>query len=359
MFFVILVVLILATLRKDPNSHEMRQTHTQELKGVAILMVIFGHVGYFLAKDSRFLYPLSVAAGVGLNIFLFLSGYGITSSALKAKLSIRAFYTKRLLGLYVPLWLMLTCVLILFFVLLRVTFPIGTIIRSYVGFFPRADIFIDINSPLWYFTFIVFYYLLFPLVFFKRYPLVSALLVLGISLFIVNLKLPVTVDLQRLYKLHTLAFPLGMMAAPLVNYNNIIKLKTKFQTLTEVTKKLIYLLRYVILCLLVYIVCYTAINSGVGESVAREQLVSLVTAGGIILLMLFKRIQSKILIIIGIYSYEIYLIHWPLMYRFDVLYKFLPAGIATAVYIVILIFLGMLFHKICEVLIKKFNPIRS
>jgi len=39
---------------------------TQELKGLAILSIVFAHIAYMLVSDSRFLYPLSVAAGVGV-----------------------------------------------------------------------------------------------------------------------------------------------------------------------------------------------------------------------------------------------------------------------------------------------------
>src|SRR3989344_1884092 len=77
-----LVFFILITSRKEAHPYEIDQEHTNQLKGLAILMVIFSHIGYFLDSSDKFLYPLSVAGGVGVNIFLLLSGFGLTSSAL-------------------------------------------------------------------------------------------------------------------------------------------------------------------------------------------------------------------------------------------------------------------------------------
>src|SRR5690348_6614939 len=83
----ILIALLIATLMLSARRIEcgdlLTITATQELKGVAILAVVFGHIGYFLVDDNRFLFPLSVGAGVGVNIFLFLSGYGLTLGLLK------------------------------------------------------------------------------------------------------------------------------------------------------------------------------------------------------------------------------------------------------------------------------------
>ena len=72
-FTVALTEAILLSLKKS-SGEIMSISQTNQLKGVAILMVIFSHAGYFLSTDTRFLYPLSVAGGVGVNLFLFLSG---------------------------------------------------------------------------------------------------------------------------------------------------------------------------------------------------------------------------------------------------------------------------------------------
>src|SRR3989338_9912847 len=101
-FSLLLAAGILLLLKKS-TAGTMTTTQTNQLKGLAILMVIFSHVGYFLSTDTRFLYPLSVAGGVGVNLFLFLSGFGLTASSLKNKLPVWSFYKKRLSKIFWPM----------------------------------------------------------------------------------------------------------------------------------------------------------------------------------------------------------------------------------------------------------------
>jgi len=82
-FIVIFVFAILLSLRKKKSEGFFPISITNELKGVAILTVIFGHIGYFLVSDNRFLFPLSTISGVGVDLLLFLSGYGFVVSAIK------------------------------------------------------------------------------------------------------------------------------------------------------------------------------------------------------------------------------------------------------------------------------------
>ena len=213
LFITFLVAITILTAKKDSGPHEMNHSHTDELKGVAILMVIFSHIGYFLFSDHKFLYPLSVAGGVGVNIFLFLSGFGLTKSEINLKKPLLSFYFKRLRNIFIPMWFVLIPVLILDAVILGRTYNFTIVAQSILGFFPNSDLDSAVNSPLWYFSLILFYYLLFPLVYLKKNPMLSALAVFVIGLVMVSIKLPVSVDVLKLYKLHIIAFPLGMVFA--------------------------------------------------------------------------------------------------------------------------------------------------
>jgi hypothetical protein len=57
LFELLLGAVIIFSLRLKKNSN-LSPGVSSELKGVAILAVIFGHVGYYLSSDTRFLYPL-------------------------------------------------------------------------------------------------------------------------------------------------------------------------------------------------------------------------------------------------------------------------------------------------------------
>ena len=333
-FSILFFVAIFVTVRRRHVDFEISVSLSNELKGVAILMIILAHTGYALSVNTRFLFPLSIFAGVGVNLFLFLSGFGLTKSALKTKLPCLKFYKKRFTNIYLPMWIVVSILLILDLVLLNRTYPLSEIINSYFGYFPVADIYTNLNSPLWYFSFIVFYYLIFPLLFSRKFPLLSIAVVILISLFVVKLTLPVSPDVLNLYKLHTIAFPMGMLFA--VYSSKIV----------DIINNLKPLVRFLMILTLTYIFVYTAINSGVGKGSMTEQKLSLITTSALVLIFILKKFQSRFLILIGIYSYEIYLIQWPIMYRHDFLYKFLPASLATFAYILSFIFLAYLLKKI-------------
>lgn len=338
-FIVIFLPVILLTLRKKTGGF-FDVSLTGELKGFAMLAIIFSHIGYFLISGQNFLYPLSILAGVGVNIFLFVSGFGLTFSALKKEQSIIGFYKKRLEKLLIPFWITLIIFFIADLFILNRYYSLNYIVQSFFGFFPRADLFIDIDSPLWYFTAILFYYLIFPLVFIKRFPIISAILIYILSLELLNINLPINKDVINIYKLHIVAFPLGIVLSyffykfPVIEKLNTSKFK------------------WFLLPFLLGIFLYYSIHSGVGEKPLIEQSISIVTLICLLLIFIIKNFKIIFLEIFGLYSYEIYLIHWPILSRYDFFYKYLPGSIATVLYISL--FLGVAF-----VLTKLINQVEN
>jgi peptidoglycan/LPS O-acetylase OafA/YrhL len=352
LFVSFLIFLTVFFSKKDLNPHEMNHSHTQELKGVAILMVIFSHVGYFLFSDHRFLFPLSVAGGVGVNIFLFLSGFGLTSSEIKSKKTVMSFYSKRLKNIFIPMWLVLTLTLIADRYLLGRTYNLITLIQNYFGFFPNSDLDTAINSPLWYFSLILYFYLIFPFIYRKNKPVFSILGVLLLGYVFMNLKLPVTKDVFKLYELHYLSFPLGMIFA----YINKEKPFSKFRDYlvsVHLSSRAIYFILYSFIILLTGLFAYLSINSGVGEGIRIEQTASIFTVLSLVLIFLLKNVQSNFLILLGTYSYEIYLIQWPLLYRYDFIYKHTAPFLGTILYIFFFLFIGFILSKITKLFIKS------
>ena len=330
---------------------------TNELKGFAILAVIFSHIGYFLSTDTRFLFPWSIIAGVGVDIFLFLSGYGLAISSSTKDLPPLKFYKKRLIKLFVPLWLIVGAFLLLDLFLLQRVYPTAEIITSFLGIFPSADIFLNLNSPLWYFTLILFYYLIFPWVFDRKRPLTSAALLITISYFVSQIKLPVNESVLHLYKLHYLAFGLGVLFAAGFFRISFFKkfIPTKLEKILYRVSHLKNWDRLLALAGLIALVAYFSIHSGWSEKTIIAQSISLLTALALILIFLIKKTEFKALTILGIYSYEIYLIHWPIMYRYDIFYKFLPAAIATVLYLILFVGLGWLLSKLQKTIFKKIS----
>ena len=347
---VILFTTLLFTLKRRKKDDPIFPTNiTQEIKGFAILTIVFGHIGYFLDTQDKFLYPLSIASGIGVNLFLFLSGYGLTLSSLKKKLSMLDFFKKRLGRLFISMWIVLGILLFLDWSILSVIYERKTIIQNLLGFFPDADIYTSVNSVLWYFTFILFYYLTFSLfTLSKKLLMISPLAIFIISDYLLTHELPFRInpDVLNLYELHVYAFPLGIAIALLPTYIKLIpKLSNLFSRVVMWLKTHNRFLNVIILSVLAYIFIYTSINSGIGEGIETEQKISTISTFSILLFFILKRFNTKFLEILGIFSYEIYLIHWPLIYRYDLLYKYLPASIATVVYLLVLLGLSWCLQK--------------
>ncbi len=355
-FIAIFLIAILASIKRKDHQEFFSPQVSQELKGLAILMIIFGHIGYFLANDHSFLFPLSISAGVGVNLFLFLSGYGLATSALRQPISIKKFYQKRLPKLFIPLWLILALFLLLDYFILHQTYSWHYIVRSALGWFPSADISTDLNSPLWYFSLILFYYLLFPLIFSQNNYWFSAFIIYAVSYILLRYDSSHFINVIQLYKVHLLAFPLGVLVAGFYfrrnRFDKSIKKIKEFLHPQSKDKKIIY---YIVSLVLLFIVGYTAYRSHVGDQPLKEQLTSLVTLLAILLIFLIKKINLKLFSLFGLYSYEIYLLHWPILYRYDLFYKYTPAWVATILYLILFLVIAWLLKKASALFIYKKN----
>jgi len=347
LFTSFLIAGIIISSKKDTSPHGLNHSRSNELKGLAVLMVIFSHIGYFLFTDHRFLFPLSIAAGVGVNIFLFLSGFGLTSSEIGSNKSIFVFYKKRLKAIYIPMWLVLGLILLLDYFLLKKSYDLTAVFYSFVGFFPVADIYKSLNSPLWYFSLILFYYLIFPLIYRRNRLLLSVVGVLLISLVVMKFNLPVAKDVLKLYQLHYLSFPIGMFFAYLKFKGFGVLMRERLKNLFPNTF-VRDLVRYISIALLLFVFSYTAINSGIGKSLMIEQSISIITMLSITLIFILKDTRSELLSIIGVYSYEIYLIQWPILYRYDFIYKHVPAFLGTILYLGLFILIAFVLNRISK-----------
>lgn len=337
-FAVVLGIIVLCTVRRKKWGELFPLETTNELKGFAILTILLGHIAYARLQHQTFLFPLSVFAGMGVDLFLFLSGFGLACSALKTQLTRTDFYKKRLGKIFFSLWVVLILFFVIDFFALHKTYPFREMISSFFGFFPHADLTQNINSPLWYITFILFYYLAFPWVFNKNRPVLSSVGLYILTWLLLQLTLPVNPSVKHLYELHAFAFPLGVAFAA------FLPRLSRF-----VSQKKSPIISLLVICATVLLL-YFGIHSGVGKEVWLEQGISLLLVFFVLVIFILKQFEFRFLSLLGTYSHEIYLLHWPIMSRYDFLYTVLPAGVATVLYVGIFLCVGFSFSWI----LKKF-----
>ncbi|MFZ4632030.1 MAG: acyltransferase family protein [Patescibacteria group bacterium] len=343
-FFLILII----SIKPRKIGEWVSLNLSTELKGLAIIMVVLSHIGYFLVSDTRFLWPLSIAAGIGVDLFLLLSGFGLAASQLKNYLKPLDFYKKRLIKLFVPLWLVLVVFFGLNFISIKTDYSWMYVIQSFLGIFPKANLYWDINSPLWYLTFLLGYYLIFPLVYSKKAPWAPALILAFIPYLLIYFWKPEFFNnILHMYKIHYLAFPLGVLLAWLVTKLPSAEILEKW---SKGWKAISY---YLVLIIALAIFIYSNINSGIDGTPLKHQLMSLVGVFSILIVFILKKIEFKALYWVGVFSYEIYLWHWPIMYHYDFLYRFMPSGIATILYLIFFVGLGWVVNKVTDLILNK------
>jgi len=343
-FSVLFGLAILFSLRRRKDNQIFPISTTLELKGLAILFIIFSHIGYTLADDDRFLRPLSNLAGVGVAMFLLTSGYGLTASGLKRKLSVWQFYKKRLPKLYISFWIVLSVYFLLDFLALGKTYALDYVVHSFLGLFRTADAFVDVNSPLWYFSLILFYYLIFPIIFNKRFAWLSSIGLFVVGYWLVH-HIPLeTVPNVGLYKFYTAAFPLGVMIAWALSRPKVANfIKSLINRLNSSGLKIYY---YATLLALPALFIFTRTFTGPGQISYKEQTFNIISILIVLIFFLIKRFDIKLFSLFGTFSFEIYLIHWPLMARYDVLFAHLPGWLAVTLYLPVFLALAWLLQKL-------------
>lgn len=360
----LIVSLVLLTgyvlsFRKAESNDVFPPSVSQELKGLGILSIVFAHIGFMLVDDHQFLYPLSKGAGVGVDCFLFISGYGLSASQFKKPLSALEFYKRRLIKVFIPFWIVLIGLLLADAIFLNLHYSTAYMIQSLLGWFPRNSPFEDVNSPFWYITWMLLYYSLFPLLFLKDRLWLSALILCLVANLITGFNL-LNTDTNWWLRLHTEAFSMGMLLAWLLHATHDGEHHYAAQ-LTKLRNGFSGAWRAISMLILVIFAAYMAahnepkdwpniahwLNAIMSGSDTRliSQTCSLLAMSALIIVFAMKKLDNRLLALFGAYSYETYLLHWPLMSRYDIYFHVFPAWAATLAWLVTFIVVGYCLQK--------------
>ncbi len=198
------------------------------------------------------------------------------------------------------------------------------------------------------------FYALYPIVFSVKRPWLTAL-ILAVVATLLGVYNPFDMGDNWLHRLHTLAFPLGIVAAWLLmktkeKENKLVKYLEDFRNKSSGVLRLLIIAA--MFALVVYMSLHTTANhwpiltSILGKGYFVEQLTSLVIMFAFIVIFSLKKLDNKFLAIYGLYSFEVYLIHWPLIGRYDIFFDIFPAGVAVIAWIITFILISWVLQKI-------------
>ncbi|WP_078414365.1 acyltransferase family protein [Priestia abyssalis] len=269
---------------------------TEQSKGIAILLVILGHLHII---------PRSGAWGVA--IFLLLSGFGLTQSYLKNGLN--NFLAKRLSKVILPYFIVTSVWLILDTFILNKHYSFITIILGLSGLDFKATI----DASMWYITYIILWYLMFYLVFkFSMNTIVRLAILFSFAslLGILDIKLNIFAYGSGAY-LYIFEFPLGVLFGIL--YSKIIDIK--------INKLMVSVASITILSFLLFFFFLNQLNQAGFYAELCYALSNLACGIGIISFLSFisfYKISSHILLFLGSISYELYLLEWAFLAKYKI-----------------------------------------
>jgi peptidoglycan/LPS O-acetylase OafA/YrhL len=131
--------------------------YRDSIMGLAILWVIFLHSGIDFGKTgfiSYFISFIKYTGYLGVDIFFFVSGFGLMVGRCKKKYTVCSFYKRRFKRIMPMYWFFLSLSLILF----GTTKNLSSIFIDYTGFG-----FLIFNNGHWFISAILLCYLIFPI----------------------------------------------------------------------------------------------------------------------------------------------------------------------------------------------------
>ena len=132
---------------------------TVELRGVAILLVVAGHIGWHvLSREQQQYFP--ILGQYGVSIFFMLSGYGLARSYASRSLRVGEYVKRRLSRVMVPYWIVTALIVALDAVILNKSYNVTDIVATVLGLNGSPAV-RSIDYVRWYITVLLLWYFIF------------------------------------------------------------------------------------------------------------------------------------------------------------------------------------------------------
>ena len=319
-FFCIIQIYLKVERRTMYLNNYFSKHTTNNLKAVAIILVILGHLG-FINKSGAW----------GVGIFLLLSGYGLTQSYIKS--GIIGFFKKRLLAVILPYSIVMIIWIFVDYILGN-KYRILTIGTSLLGLNFKSVI----DVTMWYISFLILWYIAFFCIFKLIKNNYFKIITMFIFSYIVYYNLYELFDQNVGVRLYTLLFPIGVFLGFLFSK----ELNISESMLKSILGHLI---------IFSFILFEISLNRSYDY---RYYTISIIMFSIMIIsiFMFMNDFESKILSFIGNISFELYLFEGVFINKYNFIFKFINNKFwATLIYFILIIILSYIYHRI----VKKIN----
>lgn len=305
------VVVVTAKKEESVSRQLLSRLHTDQLRGVGIFFVVLGHLWVHVSKTKAQI----VLSGDSVSLFLILSGFGLYISSRNKILPFKEFCLKRIKRVMIPYWIATSLILFLDFIILNRTLSLNNFILTTVGINTSVAL-RQLDYARWFVTFILLWYILFYVFFVKFNNNFSQIIFVVISIIL----LPLNYYLLHFGWYQFVSFPVGCLLA--INLDKIKSLCQKNNVILLISVVgIIYVISYKLLLsngLINNIITNSIPNillSYIGDVNSMVMSVSIIFITWNIISI--KGIKSNILVLLGKYSYEIFLIHGVFLIKYN------------------------------------------
>jgi len=342
-FLIVAMFLLLVLLTHRRNSHRephiLSRSHTEQLKGLAIFFVVLGHLwGHVSQIGARI-----VLSGDAVAMFLILSGFGITISSKRRKMNFGSFFRRRFGRVLIPYWIATSVILALDYIILGEVLSLDSLLMTLIGANFRIEL-RHLDYVRWFVTFILIWYVVFWIIYttFPARRLEHFLLLIALMCFPINYYF---LD----FGYHYFAFPVGcMLAIHRDRLEECFKMKRGLLLCMSLSG---------LSCAIAYKYLYGHIYDIWPDSLPTIILTCLGEGTGIVLCFSViiltthvgtKGLRSGLLVFLGRYSYEIFLLHGVFLVKYNPVIKDTHSLIVIpefALFLVLIIMLALVLSK--------------
>jgi peptidoglycan/LPS O-acetylase OafA/YrhL len=343
---------VLLSMRRFQNREcFLSYTMTQQLKGIAILVVMLDHLaGFVLEKTNYFCRGI---APYGVAIFILLSGFGIMRSHVRQKNTLKDFVQKRIRRIFIPYWIATIFFIGLDYAALNKTYPVGNLLLTFLGINLDATTQSIDGGIRWFITYILLCYGLFlcATCFKKRSLRICTLIAVPTVVCLLNLYFGLLRHIPNAgvnpWNQYFLLFPAGCLLG--LYYDKIETFFAFFSSRLFLT---------LILCLGLFAICFVFMQY---RMKLLPYLPFLYTVGMSINLLLFigallllfmlsfmRQFYSQFFMLLGFFSFEIFLLHVVFMSKYKHLFHLVEFKYSFAMFLAGIILLSYFLKKLSK-----------